>query len=97
MEVGAEREVAPPPTRDDSPAAVPNQGLPLTGDKIKLMQQNMAECQKFLTELAGYEAAKSQELERFKAVQGRENQLLKEQITKLVEDKKTLEERNKSL
>jgi len=33
----------------------------------------------------------------FKAVQGRENQLLMEQITKLVEDKKTLEERNKSL
>ena len=30
-------------------------------------------------------------------MQGRENQLLKEQITKLVEDKKTLEERNKSL
>ena len=50
MEVGAEREVAPPPTREDSPAAVPNQGLPLTGDKIKLMQQNMVECQKFLTE-----------------------------------------------
>jgi len=44
MEVGAEREVAPPPTREDSPAAIPDQGLPLTGDKIKLMQQNMTEC-----------------------------------------------------
>lgn len=61
------------------------------------MQQNMVECQNFLTELEHYEAAKSQELEKFKAEQNQENKLLKEQIAKLAEDKKALEERNKSL
>ena len=50
-----------------------------------------------MQELADYEAAKSQELERFKAEQSQENQLLKEQLAKLAEDKKDLKERNKSL
>jgi len=50
-----------------------------------------------LQELEDYDAAKSLELEKFKAEQSQENQLLKEQIAKLAEDKKTLEERNKSL
>lgn len=96
-DAGAEREVAPLSTGEDSFSAVPAQDLPLTGDKIKLMRQNMSECQKLLSELEDYDAAKSLELEKFKAEQSQENQLLKEQIAKLAEDKKTLEERNKSL
>ena len=40
----AEREVAPLSTGEDMTSAGPAQGLPLTGDKIRLMQQNMAEC-----------------------------------------------------
>ena len=67
VETGAEREVAPLSMGEDSSSGVPTQGLPLTGDRIKLVQQNMAE----------YEAAKFQELERFKAKQSQENQLLK--------------------
>ena len=49
VETGAEREVAPLSMGEDSSSGVPTQGLPLTGDRIKLVQQNMAECQKFLS------------------------------------------------
>jgi len=37
------------------------------------------------------------ELEKIKLEHDRENQLLKEEVSKLAKDKKTLEERNKSL
>jgi len=45
----AKKEVVPLLTGEDSSSAIFAQGLPLTGDKIKLVQQNMAECQKFLS------------------------------------------------
>ncbi|XP_039795073.1 uncharacterized protein LOC120660566 isoform X2 [Panicum virgatum] len=63
----------------------------------KFIQENVAECQKPLADIAEQEGARFQEIDKFEIEQSQESCLLKEQVAKLAEDKKALEERYKSL
>lgn len=91
MSAGSGMEMDHLPGAEEAPLGV----FPLSVDRVTSAQEDLSKCRKFLSELANFDTAKFLELERLKAEQAQENQLLKQQMADLAKDNRSLQEKNK--